>query len=87
MGYEAVVSLTPLTFDALVMGQGGEHYYLTINKIKDQSLTITSKLKDENSDTVYTRIHTYNEDGYESKFELTYRDTSMDYSFSINFIY
>lgn len=87
VGYEAVVSLNPTTYKKLKEGQGREYFYLTFKKINNKSLTIISELKEENSNDVYKRIHTYNENGYESKFELEFRDASMDYSFSVDFIY
>ena len=86
IGHEAINTLNPMIFNKLVDAQGSGYFCLTIKKINNKSLTIISELKEENSNDVYKRIHTYNENGYESKFELVYKDASMDYSFTVDFI-
>lgn len=89
-GYEAVCALNPDIYKALYHAQGEPTEYKLAFKYTgngaSRGLKITSQY--QGTSCVYTRVHTYNKDGHETKFELTFSNgTSLNYTFAINFKY
>ena len=88
-GHEAVLALNPTIYEALYHGQGQDNYSLVFKYVgsgASRGLKITSKYN--GTDLVYNRVHTYNKDGHETKFELTYSNgNDLNYSLTISFKY
>ena len=90
IGHEAVLYLNPTIYEALYHGQGEpETKYSLIYKYNGTGAGRGLKITSDYQDTNYThrRIHTYNKDGHETKFELIVSNDILNYSLTINFKY
>ena len=89
-GHEAVCALNLDIHEALYHGQGVPNTFKLVYKYvgngASRGLKVTSQY--QGTDYVYTRAHTYNKDGHETKFELTFNNgNDLNYTFAINFKY
>lgn len=84
IGTDAIVTLNPEIYKVLYKSQGTDDFSL-IYRYAGSGLKITSQLNTPT--TTFTRVHTYNKYGYETRFELTVSNEEYNYTLNINFKY